>query len=67
MVLPPASESNTVSITLRKPSSVQIPHQTYIDNGFYDRIAGKEKETAEMMNYYDYIKISFSPSLWKSV
>ena len=43
VVLPPACESNTVSITLRKPSSVQIPHQTYIDNGFYDRIAGKEK------------------------
>lgn len=42
IVVPPACERHTVSITLRKPSSVQIPHQHYIDAGFYNRVTGKE-------------------------
>ncbi|KGT87020.1 ATPase [Erwinia typographi] len=43
VVMPPASERGTVSITIRKPSLIQIPHQSYIDGGFYDRVMGKEK------------------------
>lgn len=42
-IIPPACERNTVSITLRKPSFAQRSHQSYIDAGFYDRIAGKEQ------------------------
>lgn len=38
VVIPPACERNTVSITIRKPSQVQIPHQSYIDGGFYNRV-----------------------------
>lgn len=43
VVMPPACERDTVSITIRKPSLIQIPHQSYIDGGFYDRVTGKEK------------------------
>lgn len=43
VVVPPACERNTVSITIRKPSTVQIPHQAYIDAGFYNRVTGAEK------------------------
>jgi P-type DNA transfer ATPase VirB11 len=43
VVIPPACERNTVSITIRKPSQVQIPHQSYIDGGFYNRVTGKEQ------------------------
>jgi len=43
VIVPPACERNTVSITLRKPSQVQIPHQDYIAAGFYNRVTGTEK------------------------
>lgn len=43
VILPPACERDTISITIRKPSNVVIPHQQYIDNGFYDRVTGKEE------------------------
>jgi type IV secretion system protein VirB11 len=43
IISPPACERDTVSITIRKPSDVQIPHQSYIDSGFYSRVTGKEK------------------------
>ncbi|EMM6516300.1 P-type DNA transfer ATPase VirB11 [Enterobacter ludwigii] len=43
IVVPPACERDTVSITIRKPSQVQIPHQHYISDGFYNRVAGVEK------------------------
>lgn len=43
VVVPPACERDTVSITIRKPSRVQIPHQSYIDAGFYHRVQGKEQ------------------------
>ncbi len=42
IIVPPACERGTVSITLRKPASVQIPHQAYIRDGFYNRVAGLE-------------------------
>lgn len=42
IVMPPACERGTVSITIRKPSYIQIPHQSYIDNGFYDLLTGEE-------------------------
>ncbi|HCC8195022.1 TPA: Flp pilus assembly complex ATPase component TadA, partial [Klebsiella pneumoniae] len=43
VIVPPACERDTVSITIRKPSKVQIPHQSYIDAGFYNRVTGEEK------------------------
>lgn len=43
IVVPPACERNTISITLRKPDYFQRTHQSYIDDGFYDRVKGIEK------------------------
>lgn len=43
VIVPPACERDTVSITIRKPSKVQISHQSYIDAGFYNRVQGKEQ------------------------
>lgn len=43
IVLPPACERETISITLRKPSTRQIPHEAYKKRGFYDQVEGKEK------------------------
>lgn len=42
VVIPDACQRDTVSITIRKPSNVDIPHQSYIDNGFYSRVMGQE-------------------------
>ncbi|KHS85156.1 P-type DNA transfer ATPase VirB11 [Pectobacterium carotovorum] len=42
-IIPPACERNTVSITLRNPSFEQKTHQSWIDAGFYNQIAGKER------------------------
>lgn len=36
VVYPPAGAKGTISVTLRKPSKHVFPHQSYIDNGFYD-------------------------------
>lgn len=36
-------QRDTISITIRKPSKIQIPHQAYIDSGFYNRVTGIEK------------------------
>ena len=46
IVMPPACERETVSITIRKPSLVQISHQSYIDDGFYDRVTGNVKSNS---------------------
>lgn len=56
LVVPPACERGTVSVTIRKPSRVQIPHQSYIDAGFYNRVTGSEQtEThdAELIELYN--------------
>ncbi|ABU79621.1 P-type DNA transfer ATPase VirB11 [Citrobacter koseri] len=56
LVVPPACERGTVSATIRKPSRVQIPHQSYIDAGFYNRVTGSEQtEThdAELIALYN--------------
>ncbi len=34
----PATERETVSITIRKPSSVFIDHDTFVKQGFYSRL-----------------------------
>lgn len=47
VVIPDACERDTVSITIRKPSNVDIPHQSYIDNGFYHRVTGQEKKRSK--------------------
>ncbi|EOC2254662.1 P-type DNA transfer ATPase VirB11, partial [Escherichia coli] len=46
-IIPPACERNTVSITLRKPSFEQKTHQSWIDAGFYQRVAGQEKTKSQ--------------------
>ncbi|HAU5635945.1 P-type DNA transfer ATPase VirB11 [Citrobacter amalonaticus] len=43
IVVPPACERGTVSITLRKPSQIHIPHQRYISDGFYHQVTGTEQ------------------------
>ncbi|MEE7118503.1 P-type DNA transfer ATPase VirB11 [Escherichia coli O25:H10] len=43
VIVPPACERDTVSVTIRKPSKIQIPHQRYIDAGFYNRVTNDEK------------------------
>lgn len=43
VIVPPACERDTVSVTIRKPSKIQIPHQGYIDAGFYNRVTNDEK------------------------
>ncbi|MBE8372184.1 Flp pilus assembly complex ATPase component TadA, partial [Leptospira borgpetersenii serovar Hardjo-bovis] len=56
LVVPPACERGTVSATIRKPSRVQIPHKSYIDAGFYNRVTGSEQtEThdAELIELYN--------------
>lgn len=55
VVLPPATERDTVSITIRKPSQFAITHQSYIDSGFYSRVLGTEQgnsHDAELMALY---------------
>ena len=42
IVVPEACERNTISITVRKPTFIQLTHQSYIDNGFYNRVTGAE-------------------------
>lgn len=43
IIVPEACERNTISITVRKPTFIQLSHQSYIDNGFYNRVTGIEK------------------------
>ncbi|WP_233979664.1 P-type DNA transfer ATPase VirB11 [Pectobacterium versatile] len=55
-IIPPACERNTVSITLRNPSFEQKTHQSWIDAGFYNRIAGKERNESkddELTRFYN--------------
>ncbi|MBP2845821.1 P-type DNA transfer ATPase VirB11 [Dickeya oryzae] len=42
VVMPPATERGTVSITIRKPSLFVPAHQSYIDSGFYQRVQSGE-------------------------
>jgi len=56
IIMPPACERNTVSITIRKPTNLQIPHERYIADGFYDRVTGKEgveNHDTELLNIYN--------------
>lgn len=56
VIMPPACERNTVSITIRKPTDIQIPHQSYIDSGFYNRVTGHEtveNHDAELLRLYN--------------
>lgn len=38
VVYPPAVPKGTISVTLRKPSKHIFPHQSYIENGYYDAL-----------------------------
>lgn len=45
VVMSPACERGTVSITLRKPSLVEIPHSAYIEKGFYQKVMDRVPAT----------------------
>lgn len=66
VVFPPACERNTISITIRKPSTRQVTHKEYIERGFYDYVQSgktyhshddtllelfKQKKIAEFMEF----------------
>lgn len=38
IVIPPATEKNTVSITIRKPSGVFLNHDHFVKQGFYSKL-----------------------------
>jgi len=55
VVLPPAVEKNTISVTLRKPSKNIISHESYIENDFYSKIVADESidhEKQELIELY---------------
>lgn len=61
VVLPPAVEKNTISITLRKPSKNIISHEAYIENNFYSKIVANEAidyDKQELINLYSQKKIA---------
>ncbi|WP_192845207.1 P-type DNA transfer ATPase VirB11 [Pseudomonas amygdali] len=56
----PACERGTYSITIRVPTDQQIPHQKYIDGGFYSQIALEKKESVDeqrLRNLYKHKRI----------
>lgn len=51
----PACERGTYSITVRVPTDKQIPHQKYIDGGFYSEVALEKKQNVDeqrLLNLY---------------
>lgn len=55
VVLPPAVEKNTISVTLRKPSKNILSHESYINNHFYSKIVADkavDHEKQELINLY---------------
>ncbi|HAU5617150.1 TPA: P-type DNA transfer ATPase VirB11 [Klebsiella pneumoniae] len=38
VVLPPATEQDTISITIRKPSDIFISHEMFVEQGFYSKL-----------------------------
>ncbi|HHQ6539575.1 TPA: P-type DNA transfer ATPase VirB11 [Serratia fonticola] len=60
VVFPPACERDTVSITIRKPSTRQIKHHEYVANGFYDHVMSGHKKSGvdeELLGLYKNKKI----------
>jgi type IV secretion system protein VirB11 len=56
IVMPPACQRDTVSITIRKPSALQILHQSYIESGFYSRVMGCEEvagQDTELLRHFN--------------
>ncbi len=53
----PATERETVSITIRKPSSVFIDHDTFVKQGFYSRLNQGGNSGIKKMNYLQCLKI----------
>ena len=57
----PACERGTYSITIRVPTDRQIPHQKYIDGGFYSQVALEKKQSVDeqrLLNLYKKGKIA---------
>ncbi|ECW2964618.1 P-type DNA transfer ATPase VirB11 [Salmonella enterica subsp. enterica] len=55
IVIPPATERETVSITIRKPSSVFIDHETFVKQGFYSKL----NQGADFRNKEDELSLMF--------
>lgn len=55
IVIPPATERETVSITIRKPSSVFIDHETFVKQGFYSRL----NQGVDVRNKEDELSLMF--------
>lgn len=51
VIVLPACERNTLSVTLSKPSQVQILHQDYIAAGFYNWGRVQKKRRRTIRNY----------------
>lgn len=57
----PACERGTYSITVRVPTERQIPHQQYIDGGFYSQVALEKKQSVDeqrLLNLYKHKRIA---------
>ena len=55
VVLPPAAEKNTISVTVRKPSKNVLSHESYINNNFYSKVVEEEAidhEKQELIDLY---------------
>lgn len=64
VVFPPACERNTISITIRKPSTRQITHKEYVANGFYDYVQSGKNTGHTMMSFLIYSEREISLLLW---
>lgn len=56
IVMPPACQRDTVSITIRKPSALQMSHRSYTDSGFYNRVMGAEtvaSQDTELLRHFN--------------
>lgn len=58
VIIPPATEQDTISVTIRKPSGVFIEHSQFISQGFYSRIntleeAGVSDDTRQLIQLYN--------------
>lgn len=47
VILPPATEKNTISVTLRKPSKNILSHESYIEQDFYSKVIVEKSGTPE--------------------
>lgn len=61
VVIPPATERETVSITIRKPSSIFIDHETFVKQGFYTKL----NKGFEVKNKQDELSLMFKDNCFE--